>query len=242
MSNILNYKDEVCKSNLQDWQPASLDEYNTVKKIPIFLIKLWNILNNSDLDHIIKWDESGMSFHICKRYIFSKEVLPKYFKHNNLNSFIRQLNMYGFRKVATFDKLNTPSSENHYEFCHKYFVRNNFNLLYYIKRKISSSKYSQQVAKNEILYGDVEQFNKSLIEEIKQIREKQLKTDMNMIALRKQNENIWKEINGFRTKYKSQHDNIKNLCEITTLIGRDIVEPKKILTNNILAIEKRNLE
>lgn len=37
--------------------------------------------------------QSGTSFHVFDQGRFAKEVLPKYFKHNNMASFVRQLNM-----------------------------------------------------------------------------------------------------------------------------------------------------
>lgn len=46
---------------------------------------------------------------------FTNTVLPKYFKHSNYASFVRQLNMYGFAKVGV-----DPS---HREFTHPRFVR-----------------------------------------------------------------------------------------------------------------------
>jgi len=42
------------------------------------------------------WDislQSGNSFHVFDQGRFSKEILPQYFKHSNIASFIRQLNM-----------------------------------------------------------------------------------------------------------------------------------------------------
>ncbi|TRZ03601.1 hypothetical protein DNTS_011835, partial [Danionella cerebrum] len=36
---------------------------------------------------------NGSSFHVFDQGRFSKEVLPKFFKHNNMASFVRQLNI-----------------------------------------------------------------------------------------------------------------------------------------------------
>ena len=46
---------------------------------------------------------------------FQEIVLPKYFRHRKINSFIRQLNMYGFHKSR---KENTKSI-----FSHPYFLK-----------------------------------------------------------------------------------------------------------------------
>jgi len=40
--------------------------------------------------------QSGKSFHVLDQARFAKEILPLYFKHNNIASFIRQLNMCKF--------------------------------------------------------------------------------------------------------------------------------------------------
>ncbi len=42
---------------------------------------------------MLSFFQNGRSFHIYDQAQFSKEILPLYFKHNNIASFIRQLNM-----------------------------------------------------------------------------------------------------------------------------------------------------
>jgi hypothetical protein len=74
------------------------------EKIPLFLIKLWNIVEDPVHYEVVRWDESGYSFHILEPYSFCRNVLPQYYKHNNLNSLIRQLNMYGFRKMTPIER------------------------------------------------------------------------------------------------------------------------------------------
>ncbi|KNE86720.1 hypothetical protein PSTG_19916, partial [Puccinia striiformis f. sp. tritici PST-78] len=73
---------------------------NTTRPIPAFLTKLYTMVNDSSTDHLIKWNEpNGDSFFVVSSERFGRELLPKYFKHSNFGSFVRQLNMYGFHKV-----------------------------------------------------------------------------------------------------------------------------------------------
>jgi heat shock transcription factor 1 len=46
----------------------------------------------------VSWNEDGTAFIVKKVNEFSEHVLPKYFKHSNFASFVRQLNMYDFHK------------------------------------------------------------------------------------------------------------------------------------------------
>ena len=59
---------------------------------------------------LVKWSETGDSIIITDINTFSDKILPEYFNHNNYSSFIRQLNMYGFRKQNKERKKNTKST------------------------------------------------------------------------------------------------------------------------------------
>ena len=121
---------------------TSILEYTT-SNIPAFLTKLWTLVEDEKNSELIAWDPSGFSFHVFDQTRFAREILPRFVTHNNMASFIRQLNMYGFRKVNSIDHGSLRSEKEDLEFHHPYFIKDKEQFLEYIKRKVSDIRHSQ---------------------------------------------------------------------------------------------------
>lgn len=61
---------------------------------PPFLKKTFDMVEDPHTDPIVSWSETRDSFVVWDSHEFSKTLLPKYFKHSNFSSFVRQLNTY----------------------------------------------------------------------------------------------------------------------------------------------------
>lgn len=117
--------------------PAALPTEPGPSPVPAFLGKLWALVGDPGTDHLIRWSPSGTSFLVSDQSRFAKEVLPQYFKHSNMASFVRQLNMYGFRKVVSIEQGGLLRPErDHVEFQHPSFVRGREQLLERVRRKV----------------------------------------------------------------------------------------------------------
>lgn len=74
-----------------------------------FIHKLYNMLEDRSIQHLISWSNTNESFVMSPSNEFAK-VLAQYFKHTNISSFVRQLNMYGFHKVSDVFHSGSPDS------------------------------------------------------------------------------------------------------------------------------------
>ena len=59
-----------------------------------FLTKTFQLVDDPSIDDVISWNDDGSTFVVWNPTEFARDLLPKYFKHNNFSSFVRQLNTY----------------------------------------------------------------------------------------------------------------------------------------------------
>jgi len=119
-----------------------------------FVRKTFDLVSDASTDSIVSWSAAGDSFIIHHPHKFQKEILPYYFKHNNLCSFIRQLNTYGFHKVVNSTKNNgqTDNKLEELEFQQPHFLRGQIDSLQYICRRSKATKrtHTQRVVSDAL--------------------------------------------------------------------------------------------
>ncbi|UJR36288.1 hypothetical protein I4U23_029017 [Adineta vaga] len=202
--------------------PSGQTAQNT---ITAFLAKLWALVNDSSCDDLIAWDPSGGSFHVYDQSRFSREILPRYFKHNNFASFIRQLNMYGFRKISNIEHGSLKNERDDIEFAHPNFIRGQESLLESIKRRapepqLKSNMQGGPNASSALVSADYLDSKSGrslefshLIHDVRSLQAKQTSLNDKLSYMQSENQALWGEIGSLRQKHGKQQHIVSKLME-----------------------------
>jgi len=213
-----------------------------MKVVPAFLSKLWKMVENPDTDYLISWTEGGASFIIKNQTQFAQSLLPYYYKHSNMASFIRQLNMYGFRKVISADSGALKGEKEEQEFSHPFFLHGQEHLLDQIKRKVSTA-----VSRNS--QGFVPSVGTErvtqLLTEVEYVKNKQADMDGRLAVMRNENDALWGEVMNLRLKYSQQQKTVNKLIHFLSAMvqpnGRKRVFPEVGVGIGQVALQDRRL-
>lgn len=200
-------------------------ESSRMKSPAPFLLKTYGLLEDEeekgqrkkcqesgsdDEQRVVSWNREGTGFVVWSPAEFSELTLPKYFKHNNFSSFIRQLNTYGFKKIAS----------KRWEFQHEKFRRGYKHLLKEISRKRSDPSCFPQYLKacnytdNTNNIDNIEESGNGcrliLIEENMHLRKEKLELQMQIEHFKNLQAKLWEYIS---QSMSNQHQNkVRKLC------------------------------
>ncbi|XP_070505662.1 heat shock factor protein isoform X2 [Chironomus tepperi] len=190
-------------------------ESSGTSSVPAFLAKLWRLVEEQETNSLISWSQDGKSFIIQNQAKFAKELLPLNYKHNNMASFIRQLNMYGFHKITSIDNGGLKFDKDEMEFSHPYFQKGHPYLLEHIKRKIANPKHNEA---EKTAATKAEHFNR-VLHEVKNMRGRQDSLDTRFSAMKQENEALWREVAILRQKHMKQQQIVNKLIQfLVTLV------------------------
>ncbi|KAG0344379.1 stress-responsive transcription factor hsf1 [Podila humilis] len=194
--------------------------------VAAFLTKLYNMVGDKASNNLIRWSDDGQSFLVINHVEFAKEVLPRFFKHNNFSSFVRQLNMYGFHKVPHLQQgvlMPDPDSEQ-WEFSNQHFQRNQPDLLYLVSRKKASNGSEDKDALTMDL-GHI-------LSEVTAIKRHQIAISSDLKNIESDHRSLWQESLAARERHQRQQETIDKILRFLASVfsgekKRAIVPNKK---------------
>lgn len=184
------------------------------KTRPAFVMKMWSMVNDPANHDYIRWNHDGETFQVFHREEFMKSILPKYFKHNNFASFVRQLNMYGWHKVQDINSGSMAKDERNLDevlqFKNPFFTRGREDLLDKIVRNKTGTQDGDA--------GDNTVNFLLMMSELDQIKMNQLAIIEDMRRIRKDNQTLWNESFSTRERHLKQSQTLDKIMKFLAAV------------------------
>ncbi|KAJ9695868.1 hypothetical protein PVL29_011041 [Vitis rotundifolia] len=180
-------------------------EYVRKSTPPPFLLKTYMLVEDPATDGVISWNSDGTAFVVWQPAEFARDLLPTLFKHSNFSSFVRQLNTYGFRKVAT----------SRWEFCNDMFRRGERELLCEIRRRKAWTKQQQQQQQQQAVAGPADQNGVQELEEDQ--RSSSTSSSSGYSSLVDENKRLKKENGVLCSELTSMKNKCKELLDLVAM-------------------------
>ncbi|CAE6503639.1 unnamed protein product [Rhizoctonia solani] len=223
--NMASSTDQLAltKANRAPTVPTS-----TRQAVPAFLNKLYNMVSNPETDELVRWSDEGDSFYIPSHERLSKELLPRFFKHGNFSSFVRQLNMYGFHKVPHLQQgvLQNSTETELWQFQNPHFQRGQPDLLCLITRKKTGGNADgganvEDIQHSNHAVGPSASANQSngplemtvLTSSLAAIKKHQTSLSAELKTLQESNQHLWNEALAARDRHKKHQDTINKILK-----------------------------
>ncbi|KAL6274469.1 hypothetical protein ACE6H2_025161 [Prunus campanulata] len=188
---------------------------------PPFLNKTFQMVDDPETNSVVSWSAAAQSFIVWDSYEFSRTLLPKYFKHNNFSSFIRQLNTYGFKKV----------DPDRWEFANEGFQGGKKHLLKNIKRRISYNK--------QPTVGSVDSTKTGLESEIESLKKDQDFLKLEIMNLRQQQKYSQHQLTAVEQRIRNSECKNQRMLFFLTKTGTNPTIVQQLMQKRVI---KRELD
>lgn len=195
-------------------QLANKRKRDTARTRPAFVMKLWALINDPSNHEFIRWNDDGKLIRVFRSDEFKKNVLPRYFKHNNLTLFVRQLNMYGWHKVQDVTagsmmlERDKKDADELMLFENENFVRGRPDLLDRIVRNSKPEKVEDAAPGA----GSGDQSALQLVlSELELIKMNQMAIGEDLLRIRADNKTLWHDNYITRDRYQQQAQTLERI-------------------------------